>query len=58
MLDKNAEAGNDPDFGVNMSLYTYPILMAADILLYNSDVVPSDRIKISMSRSRAILPRT
>ncbi|MGI6258305.1 MAG: tryptophan--tRNA ligase [Anaerolineaceae bacterium] len=40
MLDKNAEAGNDPDFGVNMGLYTYPILMAADILLYNSDVVP------------------
>lgn len=40
MLDKNAEAGNDPDFGVNMGLFTYPILMAADILLYNSDVVP------------------
>lgn len=40
MLDKNAEAGNDPDFGVNIGLYTYPILMAADILLYNSDVVP------------------
>ena len=28
------------DAGVNMGLYTYPILMAADILLYNSDVVP------------------
>ncbi len=40
MLDKNAEAGRDPDDGVNMGLYTYPILMAADILLYNSDVVP------------------
>lgn len=40
MLDKNAEAGNDPDFGVNIGLFTYPILMAADILLYNSDVVP------------------
>lgn len=40
MLDKNAEVGNDPDFGVNMGLFTYPILMAADILLYNSDVVP------------------
>ena len=40
MLDKNQEANHDPDFGVNMGLYTYPILMAADILLYNSDVVP------------------
>jgi tryptophanyl-tRNA synthetase len=40
MLDKNAELGRDPDDGVNMGLYTYPILMAADILLYDSDVVP------------------
>ena len=40
MLDKNAETGRDPDDGVNMGLYTYPILMAADILLYDSDVVP------------------
>jgi len=40
VLDKNAENGRDPDDGVNMGLYTYPILMAADILLYNSDVVP------------------
>ena len=40
MMDKNAEAGLDIDAGVNMGLYTYPILMAADILLYGSDVVP------------------
>lgn len=40
MLDKNAAAGDDPDAGVNMGLYTYPILMSADILLYNSDIVP------------------
>lgn len=40
ILDKNAETGKDPDDGVNIGLYTYPILMAADILLYNSDVVP------------------
>lgn len=39
-VDKNIAAGNDADFGVNMGLYTYPILMAADILLYNSDIVP------------------
>ena len=40
MLDKNAATGDDPDAGVNMGLYTYPILMSADILLYNSDIVP------------------
>ncbi|MBO7656840.1 MAG: tryptophan--tRNA ligase [Alphaproteobacteria bacterium] len=39
-VDRNTAAGNDADFGVNMGLYTYPILMAADILLYNSDTVP------------------
>ncbi len=39
-MDKNAAAGLDTDAGVNMGLYTYPILMAADILLYNSDIVP------------------
>lgn len=40
ILEKNAVLGDDPDNGVNMGLYTYPILMSADILLYNSDIVP------------------
>ena len=40
MVEKNTVAGVDVDSGVNMGLYTYPILMAADILLYNSDIVP------------------
>ncbi len=39
-MDKNAAAGLDVDAGVNMGLYTYPILMAADILLYSTDEVP------------------
>ncbi len=39
-MDKNAAAGLDADAGVNMGLYTYPILMAADILLYGADEVP------------------
>lgn len=39
-VDINREKGDDPDSGVNMGLYTYPILMAADILLYGSDIVP------------------
>ena len=39
-MDKNIANGDDIDAGINMGLYTYPILMTADILLYNSDIVP------------------
>jgi tryptophanyl-tRNA synthetase len=39
-VDKNREKGADLDAGVNMGLYTYPVLMAADILLFDSDYVP------------------
>ena len=39
-VEKNMASGADVDAGINMGLYTYPILMAADILLYNTDVVP------------------
>ncbi|WP_199432626.1 tryptophan--tRNA ligase [Qaidamihabitans albus] len=38
--DRNVEAGEEPDAGVNMGLYNYPILMAVDILIMESDVVP------------------
>jgi tryptophanyl-tRNA synthetase len=37
---KNSEAQKDPDFNINMGLYTYPILMAADILLFSANIVP------------------
>jgi tryptophanyl-tRNA synthetase len=39
-VQENTEKGNDPDAGINMGLFTYPVLMAADILLFDSDVVP------------------
>ena len=39
-VQDNTEKGGDPDAGVNMGLFTYPVLMAADILLFDSDVVP------------------
>ncbi len=39
-VDKNIKEGNEPDAGINMGLFNYPILMAADILLYNTDLVP------------------
>jgi tryptophanyl-tRNA synthetase len=42
-VDANREAGRDPDDGVNMGLFNYPVLMAADILLFSADVVPVGR---------------
>ncbi len=40
VVEKNNECGADVDFGINMGLYNYPILMASDILLFGSDYVP------------------
>lgn len=39
-VEANLELDRDPDTGVNVGLYTYPTLMASDILLYSSEVVP------------------
>ena len=40
-VQENEERGNaDPDKGVMMALYSYPILMAADILMFKSTKVP------------------
>ena len=39
-VQANEELGKDADDGVNMGLYNYPILMAADILLFNTKLVP------------------
>lgn len=39
-VDVNTAEGRDRDEGVNMGLYNYPILMTADILLYNAHVIP------------------
>ena len=39
-VDKNREAGKPDDDGINMGLYTYPTLMAADILTFDTDIVP------------------
>ena len=36
----NVAAGRDPDHGVNAGLYSYPVLMAADILALDADEVP------------------
>ena len=39
-VDKNKAEGRDADADVNMGLYTYPLLMAADILVAQTDIVP------------------
>ena len=39
-IEKNLQENQDVDFGVNMGLYNYPILMASDILLFETDLVP------------------
>ena len=39
-VDINREKGRSDDHQINMGLYTYPVLMAADILLFDTDVVP------------------
>lgn len=39
-MDENLALGRDPDEGINAGLFNYPVLMAADILMYGSDVVP------------------
>jgi tryptophanyl-tRNA synthetase len=42
--DRNEEAGkSDLDAGVNMGTYNYPVLMAVDILVMGTDVVPVGR---------------
>ena len=45
-VDKNLENGEDPDAGITMGLYSYPVLMAADILMFNAHKVPVGRDQI------------
>ena len=46
-VDRNAEAGvTDLDAGINMGLYSYPVLMAADILPFDADLVPVGRDQV------------
>ena len=45
-VDRNAAEGQDPDFGVTAGLFMYPVLMAADILVFNAHKVPVGRDQI------------
>lgn len=45
-VDQNTEKGVDPDDGVTMGLFSYPVLMAADILMFNANKVPVGRDQV------------
>lgn len=45
-VDKNVEQGEDPDNAITMGLFSYPVLMAADILMFNAHKVPVGRDQI------------
>lgn len=45
-VDKNSAAGTDPDSDVTAGLFMYPVLMAADILMFKSHQIPVGRDQI------------
>ena len=52
----NATPDTDPDYGITMGLFSYPVLMAADILMFNATHVPvgKDQIQhLEMARDMA-----
>jgi tryptophanyl-tRNA synthetase len=40
VADNEAQNAKDPDKGINMGLFCYPVLMAADILMFKANHVP------------------
>ena len=58
LVAANAAAGRDADHGVNMGLFTYPVLMAADIIALRADEVPvgadqTQHLEIAVELTRA-----
>ena len=45
-VDRNRAEGEDDDSGVTAGLFMYPVLMAADILIFNADKVPVGRDQV------------
>jgi tryptophanyl-tRNA synthetase len=45
-VDQNNDAGQDAESGITAGLYMYPVLMAADILIFNAHEVPVGRDQI------------
>ena len=58
LVAANAAAGRDTDHGVNMGVFTYPVLMAADILAMRAQEVPvgadqAQHVEIAVELARA-----
>lgn len=45
-VDQNIAEGHDPDHAVTLGLFCYPVLMAADILMFNATHVPVGKDQI------------
>ena len=45
-VDRNRADGEDDDSGISAGLFMYPVLMAADILLFNANKVPVGRDQV------------
>ena len=45
-VQANIDAGEDEDTAISMGLFSYPILMAADILMFNAHKIPVGRDQI------------
>ena len=45
-VDKNTAAGNDTDADVTAGLFMYPVLMGADIVMFNAHKVPVGRDQV------------
>ena len=45
-VQDNEATGEDADFGITMGLFSYPVLMAADILMFNAHQIPVGRDQI------------
>jgi tryptophanyl-tRNA synthetase len=45
-VDQNVAKGEDADASITAGLYMYPVLMAADILLFNANEVPVGRDQV------------
>ena len=55
--DRNQEAGvEDLDAGISMGLFSYPVLMAADILIMRADLVPVGKDQVQHVEMRATSP--
>ncbi|MDE2225725.1 MAG: tryptophan--tRNA ligase [Xanthomonadaceae bacterium] len=45
-VDQNTAKGEDPDAAITAGLYMYPVLMSADILIFNANKVPVGRDQV------------